>query len=364
MNLEEVARLAGVSRSTVSRVINDDTRVSDHARQAVLAVIAEHNFQPHAAARSLASRRTRILGLQIPGAVSFIFSDPYFPNLVQGVVDACNEADFGLMLMMEPANNPGSAERLYQRVIRGRHLDGVILATSILDDPFIERVAHDDLPAVIIGRHPSLTTIDVDNRNSARDAVAHLIWHGYGRIACIGGPADSIASQDRYAGYCQAHADAGRTADPDLYALGDFTERSGYLRMTDLLCATATRPDAVFAGSDTMAVGAIRAIQDMGLRIPEDIALIGFDGLQRHAVDFPNLSTVVQPIADLGKTAVQTLISRMHDRAQAITRTVLPTRLEFKGSCGCAGQTADPRFALDDAARGHTLVAGVGVHPL
>jgi len=159
-----------------------------------------------------------------------------------------------------------------------------------------------------------------------------------------------------------AHEEAGREVDLEMVAVGDFSERSGYLRMTDLLYSRGRRPDAVFCGSDTLAAGAIRAIRDAGLQLPGEIAIFGFDGLQRHAVDFPNLSTVVQPIADLGKTAIQTLIARVLDRTLPITRTVLPTRLEFKGSCGCTGKTADPRFAnhrLDVRAE---LNSAVGVH--
>jgi LacI family transcriptional regulator len=134
--------------------------------------------------------------------------------------------------------------------------------------------------------------------------------------------------------------------------------------MTDLLFSRGARPDAVFTGSDTMAAGAIRAIRDAGLQLPGEIAVFGFDGLQRHAVDFPNLSTVVQPIADLGKTAVQTLIARVLDRNLPITRTVLPTRLEFKGSCGCAGKTADPRFTNHafGVQMGQETAVGVHVH--
>ena len=307
-----------------------------------MAVIEEYGYEPNAAARSLATRRTRILGLQIPGAVNFIFSDPYFPSLVQGVTDACNEADYGLMLMMESRNDPQTAERMYQRVIRGGHLDGIVLGTAIEGDPFIERVANDDLPAVIIGRHDEIASVDVENVESSRSAVAHLLAHGYRRIAHIAGPEDSRAAWDRYEGYLQAHLDIGESADPELVVCGDFTERRGYTAMRTLLHASNHRPDAVFCGSDTMAAGAIRAIRDSGLRIPEDIAVVGFDGLQRHAVDFPNLSTVVQPIADLGKTAVQTLLQRIQDRTLPVSRTVLPTQLVLRGSCGCADAATDP----------------------
>src|SRR5687768_2398466 len=142
-----------------------------------------------------------MIGLRIPGEVSFIFSDPYFPELVQGVVDACNDADYGLMLMMEPENDPVSAERIYQRVIRGRHIDGVILSTSVIGDPFAGRVAADGMPAIMIGRHPTLPTVDIDNCAAANGAVTHLLGHGYRQVAHIRGPRNIAAANERAEGY-------------------------------------------------------------------------------------------------------------------------------------------------------------------
>jgi LacI family transcriptional regulator len=335
VTLEEIARIAGVSRSTVSRVVNGDKRVSDEARARVDAVIREHDYQPHAAARSLASRRTRMIGLRIPGEVSFIFSDPYFPEMVQGVVDACNEADYGLMLMMEPENDPVSAERIYQRVIRGRHIDGVILSTSIIGDQFAGRVAADGMPAVMIGRHPTLPTVDIDNTGAAQEAVAHLIAHGYRQIAHVSGPRNIAAANERAAGYKAALADAGSPADPSLIEQGDFTELSGYLAVWQLLDRPDGRPDAIFAGSDTMAVGALRAIAEAGLAVPEDIAVMGFDGLSAHSHTFPHLSTMSQSIPNLGRTAVELLLHRISDPDGAADKIYLNTRLVLRGSCGC-----------------------------
>ncbi len=338
MNLEEIARLSGVSRSTVSRVVNGDKRVSDDARTRVNDVIREHDYHPHAAARSLASRRTRMIGLRIPGAVSFIFSDPYYPGLVQGVVDACNEADYGLMLMMEPENDPVSSERIFQRVIRGRHLDGVILSTSVLGDPFIGRVASDGVPAVMIGRHPSLTTVDVDNISAATQAVRHLIGHGRRRIAHIAGPCNIVAANERLQGYEIALTEAGMAINPDLIERADFTEVSGYIAMRALLENHDARPDAVFAGSDTMAAGALRALGESNIRVPEDLAMMGFDGLERHARAFPTLSTVVQPISDLGHAAVETLLHRISHPDEPIFHHYLDTYLHLRGSCGCVSE--------------------------
>lgn len=335
VTLEEIARIAGVSRSTVSRVVNGDKRVSDEARARVNAVIREYDYHPNAAARSLASRRTRMLGLRIPGEVSFIFSDPYFPEMLQGVVDACNEADYGLMLMMEPENDMVSAERIYQRVIRGRHIDGVILSTSLIGDPFAGRVAADGMPAVMIGRHPTLSTVDIDNAGAAQEAVAHLITHGNRRIAHISGPCNIAAANERAAGYRAALAEAGIPLDPTLIGQGDFTDVSGFLAMRQLLERPDVRPDAVFAGSDTMAVGVLRALAEAGLRVPEDIAVMGFDGLTAHSPTYPHLSTMSQSIPNLGRSAVNLLLTRIAAPDAPPANVYLNTRLVLRGSCGC-----------------------------
>lgn len=347
MNLEELGRQAGVSRSTVSRVVNGDARVSPDARTRVQAAIRESGYVPHAAARSLASNRTRILGLLIPGAVGFIFSDPYFPKLVQGVVDACNAADYGMMLMMEPADDPVASERIYQRVFRGRHLDGVILTTSLLGDSLIDRLAVDELPAVLIGRQPrlpSLTTVDVDNRGAACQAVAHLLGHGHRRVAHIAGPLDIMAAIDRADGYRDALAAAGIPLDESLLIECDFTEASGRAAMRRLLAHPDGRPDAVFCGSDSMAAGAFRAMAEFDLSAPRDIAVMGFDGLEQHAVAFPHLSTVVQPIPELGRAAVGALLSRIAAPDEPPARRMLPTHLALRGSCGCLNDD-DPDVA-------------------
>ena len=190
MTLEEIARLAGVSRSTVSRVVNGDPHVSDSVRQRVEAVIRANNYHPNAAARSLASRRTRILGLLIPRAVGVVFSDPFFLHLIQAAVDACNDTDHNLTLLMESTNDSVASDRVYQRVIRGRHIDGVIIASSIVEDPIIGQLQDDGFPFLLIGRHPhrQVSFVDVDNRWAAQEAVAHLIEHGYRRIGLITGP--------------------------------------------------------------------------------------------------------------------------------------------------------------------------------
>lgn len=180
-----------------------------------------------------------------------------------------------------------------------------------------------------------MDTVDVDNRAAARRAVEHLLGHGHRRVAHISGPLAIMAAIDRADGYRDALAAAGIPVDASLVLAGDFTETSGRVAMRRLLALPDGRPDAVFCGSDTMAAGALRAVAEFGLSAPRDIAVMGFDGLEQHAVAFPHLSTVVQPIPELGRTAVAALLTRVGSPDAPTARAMLPTHFALRGSCGC-----------------------------
>ncbi len=337
LTLEEIAQLAGVSRSTVSRVVNDDPRVSPTARERVESVIKEQNYIPNAAARSLASRRTRIIGLLISPGVGVILTDPFFSVLIQGAVRAGNDSDYILTILMETGDSPDTADRIYRRFIRSRHVDGVVILSSVVEDPIVERLKDDRFPFVLIGRHPhhAVNFVDIDNRAAARDAVLHLLEHGYRRIGIVDGPANMIASIDRYAGYVNAMQEAGRMPDPALTVHSDFTRRGGYRAMQSILDANSPPPEAMFVASDTMASGVLQALRDFGLRVPEDVAVMGFDGLDETLVSQPILSTVHQPIRDLGAQGVQALIDLLEHPEHAPIQRFLPFRLQIRRSCGC-----------------------------
>jgi LacI family transcriptional regulator len=336
MNLEEIARLAGVSRSTVSRVINDDPRVSDRARNAVREVIAAHNFHPNAAARSLATRRTGILGLLIPREIDWVFSDLFFPLIIKSIAVASHAAEQNLMLLMEASDSGESAERLFHRVIGGRHLDGIIVVSNVVEEPLVELLDRHQFPAILVGRHPvfDLSFVDVDNRVSAKAVVGHLIDHGHTRIGMIGGATNLIATLDRRDGYHDALFAAGLPIDPALYEGGDFQEMGGYVAMRKLM-ALPDPPTAVFSASDVMALGAMRAVAEAGRSIPGDIALIGFDGIERAATATPPLSTIAQPVAELGRQAVAMLLQRIETPNAPPMHRYLPTDLQLRASCGC-----------------------------
>jgi LacI family transcriptional regulator len=337
VTLEEIARIAGVSRSTVSRVVNGDRRVSDAARCRVQEVIRDHDYHPNAAARSLASRRMRVLGLLITKSVGGLFTDPFYPILIQGTADACNAADHTLTMLVDTSADGHAVDQLYRRVIRGRHVDGVILACQTVDDPLVPRLQEDGIPFVLVGRHPGaqVSFVDVDSRGAAQGAVTHLLGHGYRKIAMICGQPHLIASIDRHAGYLTALQEAAVTPEPSWLVFADFTQRGGYRAMQRLLQNGTDIPEAIFAASDALAFGAMAAIQEAGLRVPTDIAVMGFDGLDEGVDMQPPLSTVTQPVADLGREAVRMLLSLIEDPDRAPAQRFLPTRLTLRRSCGC-----------------------------
>ncbi len=329
--LEDIARLAGVSRSTVSRVVNNHPSVRPEVRQRVWDVIREVGYQPHAAARSLATNRTNIIGLVIPEAVSTLFTDPFFPLLIRGITDACYTHNYHLMLAL--FSTPDQEEDLYNRLLKSRYLDGVVLASTRVDDLLVQRLLDDGIPFVSIGRHTDtrVSYVDVDNVAGARMAVEHLLRRGYQRIATITGPLNMAAGQDRLLGYKQALAAHRVPLDEALIQEGDFTEGGGLAAMERLL-DVQPRPTAVFVASDTMAMGALRAIRRAGLEVPADIAIVGFDDVPQAAFMNPPLTTVRQPIELLGATAVDILADQVTGKTDIPQRVVLMPELVVRAT--------------------------------
>jgi LacI family transcriptional regulator len=340
LTIIEIAKQSGVSRSTVSRVINDDPNVNSTTRQRVRSVMQKLNFQPNAAARGLAAGKTRILGLVIPMGVAALFTDPYFPQVIQGITAACNQHGYSTMLWLA---EPEYERRTIQQVVSAGMIDGVIVASALTDDAVIEAVRTRQIPFVLVGRHPihnDITYVDVDNRMSSRDAVLHLLRLGYKRVMTIAGPQNMIGGLDRLAGYKDALKARGLLSDPKWMAEGDFSEDSGYSAMQQLL---PQLPDAVFIASDTMALGAMRALREAGKRIPDDVALVGFDDMPFAARTDPPLTTVRQPIQRAGFVAAETLFDLITEQDGAPRRVILPTELVIRESCG-AHRAAEKRM--------------------
>jgi LacI family transcriptional regulator len=334
--LEEVARLAGVSRSTVSRVVNAHPNVRSDTRERVWQAIRASGYQPHAVARSLVTNRTQIISVIIPEAVTMLFTDPFFPLLLQGTTESCNAHQYQLMLSLFTACH--DRQEMYQRVLYGGYLDGVIVAAAPAGDPLIPNLLRDRIPFVSVGRPPDerANYVDADNAGGARMAVEHLIRLGHQRIGTIAGPMDMVAGQDRLSGYRQAMEAHRIPVQENLIIHGDFTEAGGFSAAQQLLSAA---PTAIFAANDTMAVGALKMLREAGLRVPQDIALVGFDDIPIASAIEPPLTTVRQPIVRLGSMAVEVLLSIIADTSgneTSVQRIALPTELVIRGSCGSA----------------------------
>lgn len=339
LTLEEIAREAGVSRSTVSRVLNDGPHVSARARERVLAVTQRLNFHPNASARNLAAGCTRNIGLVIPVAVSALFTDPYFPLLIQGITTACNAHNYSVMLWLADIEQE---RQIVSKITRSSMVDGVIVASALMDDPVVQALLAGHSPFVQVGRHLTderISYVDVDNYNCARELVGYLWRLGYRRIATITGPSNMIAGHDRRSGYLDALRARGLLPDPALIVEGDFLEEGGYVAMQQLLArsrqsAPADRPDAVFVASDTMALGALRALREAGLRVPADMALAGFDDMPFAARTDPPLTTVRQPVQRTGMVAAETLFELIENPDTPPRRIILPTELVVRASTG------------------------------
>ncbi len=332
LTLEDIARLSGVSRSTVSRVINDDIKVKEETRRKVQTVLNSYNFQPNLAARGLASGRTNVIGVVIPAGVSTIFTDPYFPQLLQGISAVCNTREYSVMLWLA---EPEYERRMVTRILHNGLVDGVVVASIPMNDPIVSSLVESKMPFILIGRHPTLdvNSLDVDNVLSGRKATLHLVRLGYKRIATITGPQAQVAGFDRYQGYLRALQDSGYPIRPELIIEGDFTEESGYVSMQRLL---KFKPDAVFVASDSMAYGAMRALREANLHIPEDVAVVGFDDIPTSAKTIPPLSTIRQPVQQMGSKAVDMLINIIQTGTKTTQKVVMDTELVVRDSCGAS----------------------------
>jgi len=331
--LEEVARLAGVSRSTVSRVINDHPNVRPETREHVWKVIREIGYRPHSVARSLATKRTRIVGMIIPEAVTKIFSDQFFAILLQGAAQATNARGYQLILSL--FEDPRKQEELYARVLQNGYVEGAVVASAPQGDPLIQALLEDHILAVSVGKQEGLPYVDVDNYGGARMATEHLVQLGYRRIATITGPLDHFHVQERLAGYRDVLEEHGIGFEQELVAEGGFTEAGGMAAMQKLL---PLRPDAIFVQGDTMAAGVLRALRTAGLHVPNDVGLVSFDDTPLAALLDPPLTTVRQPIRLLGFMAVEMLLNLLEGgtAAKATREVVLSAELVVRGSCGAA----------------------------
>ena len=328
--LEQVAALAGVSRATVSRVVNGSPRVSPERRAVVEHAIGKLGYVPNRAARSLVTRRSDSVALIMSEPEERVFAEPFFAGIARGVAAVLATTDLQLVLLM--AQDSSQRERVVNYIVN-HHADGALLASVHGDDPLPRRLVDAGVPTVLVGRPASRVAasyVDADNRGGAREAVAYLAAKGRRRIATITGAQDMAVGMDRLEGWRDALRAAGLQPDERLVEPGDFSEESGERGMAALLSRDPGL-DAVFAASDLMAVGALRTLKEAGRQVPGDVAVIGFDDsiVARHAE--PQLTTVRQPVEEMGRQMTRLLLAKLTGEAAGVS-VILETELVIRGS--------------------------------
>jgi len=326
---KDVAELAGVSPTTVSFVLNDreGVNISADTRRRVLAAAEKLGYHPHASARGLAGGRAHTLGLVLRQSSEQVAEDALLAETLRGLAATARAARY--RVVVEPL---GIDEGSYRDLVRSRGTDGLVISGPRVDDADLEALVRDGAPVVIQGSVPDLDvpSVDVDNVEAARSATAYLIALGHRVIGCItNAPLQYTAARDRRDGYLEALGDAGLPIDDGLVVEANFHAASGRSAMAQLL--ERTDLTAVFVASDVVAFGAIAAIREARLRVPNDISVVGFDDIPLAAYFDPPLTTVHLPAHDLGRAAGTALLDRINGRP-VDARTVLPTELVLRSS--------------------------------
>jgi LacI family transcriptional regulator len=320
--IKDVALRANVSVTTVSHVVNATRFVSEDSRQRVNEAIAALKYVPSALARSLKNNRTYTIGMMIPNC-----SNPFFAELIRGIEDTCFAANFNVILCN--SDDDANKQRKYIRVLMEKQVDGLIVFSSGGDTELSELLLETGMPQILLDREVDQVKADlveVDHEAGAWIATKHLIELGHPRIGCITGPLDLAPARQRLNGYRRALDEAGIQINPKWEIEGGFTSEKGYVAMQRLLVLNE-RPSAIFASNDLMAIGALCAATRHGLRVPEDISVVGFDDIALAAYSSPPLTTVAQPKHQLGSMAASFLMDRIVTPARPLRREILQSQL-------------------------------------
>jgi len=335
-NLQSVAREAGVSVSTVSRVLRGERYIRSETQAAVLQAMERLNYRPSRIARSLkqGQDRTGIITLLLSEQKRRV-SEPFFVEFLAGATDAASEA--GCEVLISNTYDRSEPEVALDRVLRSHLSDGVVYLGRKADDEVIKAFNRYRMPLVNFGRplgEEPCVFVGADNEEGARLAVTHLILHGHTRIAFLGGPTDSTASMERLTGFRAVMAAKGADVPPEYICAGLYTEQSGYDEAQRIL-GLRPLPTAMVAASDAMAIGVIAALCQAGLSVPGDMAIVGFDDIALASLCQPPLTTIRQPIRDMGYAAVQKLLALIEGNFP-VASEVFPVELVVRKSCGCA----------------------------
>jgi LacI family transcriptional regulator len=329
----DVAKRAGVGVGTVSRVLNNSSHITPETKQKVLQAIAELKYEPHALAQGLARRRTNTVGCIVP-----FFTGHFYVELLRGIQDQISIHRYDLILYSVDLLN--KKEIFLRRALRERKTDGVLLVSLKITDDFVRKFKQTGLPLVLVDAyHPEVDSITVDNIEGAYRATEHLITLGHSKVAIIDGQLKSIPARLRLEGYKKALADHNLAYCSEYVVTCDFVQEedgfnkaAGYAAMKRLLSIGDERPTAVFVSSDIQAAGALEALKEASIRVPDDLAIVGFDDIE--LARYLGLTTMRQPIFEMGRLAVERLVARIKSREDEPFQKTFSTELVVRESCG------------------------------
>ena len=330
VTIKDVARIAGVSIGTVSAALNDKPGVGADTKFRVLAAAEKLGYELNILARALVTKKTHTIGLVISD-----ISNPFFTRVVRGIEDVANENGFNLVLCN--TDEEGQKEKAYLRILQRKQVDGFIIVSSERNSTHINSLLEDNVPVVLLDRKLEgihADSVVVDNIEGSYQAISHLINMGHRKVGIIHGPETIMTGRDRLEGYQRALRDYNLPLDSKYIKEGNFKQEGGYSMTLELL-DLEDPPSALFVANNLMTVGAFKALRERGIKIPEEMALIGFDDMEWASLASPPLTAVSQPTYKLGTSAANLLLNRIKTRApQRAQEIVLKPELVIRESCG------------------------------
>lgn len=341
INITEIAKKAGVSIATVSRALNNNGPVREETRKKVLRIAEEFNYQPNPIARSLSRKKTDTIGVILPELV-----DEFFMDIIRGIDEESYRSN--QYVMVSSSHSQRNIVKTLLEFMNSGRVDGVILMAPQMGGELSELIEKNKRPLVLLNAGntvPDSVCFNVNNFQGAYSVTEHLVGHGYKRIAIIQGPEGNCDADDRFRGFKSALKKNSIKFLPSLKITGDFTEKSGYYGFMRLL-SQPEKPEAIFAANDMMALGAYEAARDSNVRIPQDVAIVGFDNVNISRLLTPRLTTVHVPIVELGTKAVRYLLKMINGDVdpRESYREELTTGIVIGSSCGCVNNSFQTKF--------------------
>jgi LacI family transcriptional regulator len=332
--LRDIATVVGISPSAVSMALADHPRIGRETKEAVRAAARELGYVANSAGRALRAGRSTSIAVVVPNTAQHVFGHPYFMHLLVGVTGAANAHDTAVLISTNPVTDHDPVA--YDRILRSQAAAGAIIASAAINDPNVNRMVEGGLPVVLIGRYPHLpeaVSVGMDDIAGAAAVTRHLInEHGLRRIGHISGPLEHQTALDRYEGFRAALAESPQPCTHTL-AVGDFSEEAGRAGAAQLLDGMAGL-EAIFAANDEMAYGALLELRARGLRVPEDVALVGYDDFGVSRLTTPAITTVRVPAEQLGRQAAERLFGLIDGAGEPVTHENVPIELVVRESCG------------------------------